>query len=638
MRLARSPFGSKFGAVYAGLLFGLIVSGVTAWLILDLRQRTIESRAAELERFATLVAEVAERALQAIDLAQRDVLKDIQQHFSAGGVPIDFYARSATLYAYLIDRIADLPQADALTVIGADGKVRNISRGLPPPDVDLSNRPYFLRARADPAHSEFLDSVENSLTNGNRTNFLVRRINGTDGTFLGVITGSLRLSYFEELFRSILPPGDSSISVALDDGTLVLRYPPAPDMLGKVNNGFKRSLAEPGVLDIASSIDGKRRYFLARPLHHYSASIAVAIDKDDVLAPWRKSAFALATVAILLDMAIALGILLMLREIRAERSTKENAQRDAANETRRERERSIEEIRMSVAQSAMVANLAASFEHQIGRTSQAVAAAADHVQRGTVAMTDLTQNATDQTHQAAAEASTAAADVLAMAAAVEAMTASIKIVASRSTHGAELTSAAARSAHDAAQTMASLTVSAEHVGAVINTISSVARQTNLLALNATIEAARAGQAGVGFAVVASEVKALAKTVTDAAGDVKRQINDMQAICGQSAAAMSQVHQFVTVIDAITHEITQAMELQHTTTLWITEKMTDTANGTRLLSNHIGDASGAATQAGSTAVAVQTAAHDLADQVEALRLASEHFLVQVHAARPLAMPD
>jgi methyl-accepting chemotaxis protein len=638
MRLARSLFGSKFGAVYAGLLFGLIVSGVTAWLILDQRQRTIESRKAEMERFATLVAEVAERALQAIDLAQRDVLKDLQQHFSAGPAPLDPYARSATLYAYLIDRISDLPQADALTIIGADGKVLNISRGAAPPNVNLSDRPYFLRAKADASQSEFLDTVDSSRTNGNRTNFLVRRINGPDGAFLGVITGSLRLSYFEELCRSILPAGDSSISIARGDGTLVMRYPAAPQILGKINIGYRQSFAEKGVLDIESSVDGKRRYFLARALRHYSASIAVAVDKDEVLAPWRKSALALATVALLLDLAIALGVLLMLREIRAERRNKETAQREAVNETQRERTRSMQEIQMSVAQSAMVTRLATAFEHQIGRTSQAVAAAADHVQRGSVAMTALAKNATDQTHQAAAEASTAATDVLAMVAAVEAVTGSIKNVASRSTHGAELTTAAARSAQDAAATMASLMASAEHIGAVINTISSVARQTNMLALNATIEAARAGHAGVGFAVVASEVKALAKTVTDAAGDVKRQITDMQAICGQSAAAMAQIHQFVTVIDAITHEITQAMDLQHTTTLWITDKMTDTANGTRLLSNHIGDASGAAMQAGSTAVAVQSAAHDLADQVEALRQASEHFLVQVHAARPLESPE
>ena len=366
-------------------------------------------------------------------------------------------------------------------------------------------------------------------------------------------------------------------------------------------------------------------------LANYPVIITVAIEKTIVLAPWRTETILAGFAAALLDLAIAGGVILMLRQIRIERRAMEAVTQEAEAESRRERERSQLESLAATDRAATLSRLATTFELEVGRMSRAVAEAAGQVQGEAVSVAGSTGHATSLTRDAAAEAAAAASHVIAVATATEALTGSIDAVAEQSRRGAQLVSTAARAAHDADATVVTLTNSAETIGQIVNVISGIAQQTNLLALNATIEAARAGEAGRGFAVVAAEVKTLSKAVSQATEDIKRQIDGMQGATRQTAHAMQEIRAFVTTINTISDETTRAMDHQRTATLQIAGAMVDAADNARTLSAHINDASMATTEAGATAVLVQTVARDLAGQADALQAASATFLTQVHAA-------
>lgn len=77
------------------------------------------------------------------------------------------------------------------------------------------------------------------------------------------------------------------------------------------------------------------------------------------------------------------------------------------------------------------------------------------------------------------------------------------------------------------QTIVTLAELTRRIDEIINSVSEIATQSNLLALNASIEAARAGVHGRGFAVVADEVRSLAQQSTQAAGQVRGILAEIQ---------------------------------------------------------------------------------------------------------------
>jgi len=306
------------------IALGLAVAGSTLLLLGHLRERALLDARHEQETLALVLADHADRSFDAVEQLQNAILDRLSQ--AGVNSPNDFRAHMSGVAVHdeLRSRIRSLPQLDAITAIDADGRLLNFSRYWPIPDVIVADREYFRTLRDDATLAHFISEPVVNHGTGSWTIYIARRVEGADGSFLGLILGAVDLGHFERLYGMVARHGTSSIALLRRDGTLLARYPQAPLDIG-------RSLATTSILQVlnarggieavarqTSPIDGQERLVAARRLSRYPLLVTAGTGVATALGAWRQLAILLGTLTLLLEASIGIVGLLLLRSFRAQ--------------------------------------------------------------------------------------------------------------------------------------------------------------------------------------------------------------------------------------------------------------------------------------------------------------------------------
>jgi diguanylate cyclase (GGDEF)-like protein len=219
-------------------------------------------------------------------------------------------------------------------VFDAKGRLTIDASSLDPVPEDRSDEEYFRVHREHPDIGLFISKP--MLHRSAYAIVLSRRITGPDGSFLGVVAGSIRFSYFHDLFgRLSLNPGDI-ITVLRRDRTMIMRTPFDLDVIGK--NLAERSNWNPANLQGDESyagvgpVDGIARLYVRRsgtsPLY-----TVVGKPLDGIFSLWRTEAIRIGAIMTALILFVLGTTLFLAREIgrraRAEDKLEELATTDA---------------------------------------------------------------------------------------------------------------------------------------------------------------------------------------------------------------------------------------------------------------------------------------------------------------------
>ena len=276
------------------LVIILLTASVAIW---DRREEAIARSRQDIINLGVVLAEQTARSMQAVDL----VLQETTAMVLAAGVhsPEQFRRLMGTeeVHRFLVDRLKVLPQADAIGLVNADGKLVNSSRFWPAPDFDVSDREYYKYLRQNDRPGTYISAPAVSRFTGARVFFLTQRIDGPNG-FLGLVLSTIDVRYIEEFYRAIIMHEGGSVGVFRRDGTMLARYPAVESKMGEKlapQSPFYARVEEGGgTYRSPGYVDGIARVVSVHPLRDFPLVVTVSMSEDAVLANWRRQAIFIA--------------------------------------------------------------------------------------------------------------------------------------------------------------------------------------------------------------------------------------------------------------------------------------------------------------------------------------------------------
>ena len=184
-------------------------AGLTIW---DFRRDAIETSTQEVQNLGAAFAEQTSRTLQAVDL----VLDEAKERVSRLGLetPQQFEEQLAgeEWHQFLADRLKKMPQAEALSLVGTDGKVINSSRRRPFAVTDSSEAGFVEYFRLHNEATSYLSTPARSRANGTWRIFVARRISSPAGEYLGTLVTTLQTDYLDAFYKAATLRGNGQAS------------------------------------------------------------------------------------------------------------------------------------------------------------------------------------------------------------------------------------------------------------------------------------------------------------------------------------------------------------------------------------------------------------------------------------------
>ena len=283
--------------IVLGVLAAAGMLAVSGLMLLDLRQDAWDKAEQTSKNLLQVIERDIARNIEIIDLSMRGTIDNLKVPGLADLTP-------GLRQLVLFDRAATARDMGVMLVLDENGDCLDDAGAVPARRTNNADRDYFQAHKARADLGLYVSRPLVSRLTGARIIVLSRRIDKPDGTFGGVVLGTLKLSYFSRLFDQIGLGRDGAINLYHRDGTRVMRHPRVEADLG-VNlidtPNFDRFVREGrGSFVGISARDGVERHYAFTGVGDLPLVLNVALGTDEIEAEWRAKALVISGIVLVL--------------------------------------------------------------------------------------------------------------------------------------------------------------------------------------------------------------------------------------------------------------------------------------------------------------------------------------------------
>lgn len=301
-------------------LAGAILA-IAVWVLAQMRDDALRRAQDAASNVALLAQRDVSRNLELYDLSLRALMEGLR-HPGVMALPPDL--RQMVLF----DGSASAQDMGSMMVLDETGNVILDSQSLTPRPLNASERDYFLVHRRSANVGLYVSHPFMPRLSGAGVSIaLSRRLSHPDGSFAGVVVGTMRLTYFQRLFAGMNLGNSGSMALMITDGTMLMRRPYDPKIIG-INltgtaNYSRFTKQDFGDFFGTAAIDGVERWYLFRHIDGFPLVLDVAISTRDIYAGWRHRAWIIGLLIGALDIAIIALAVLFSQQLKRRREVEE---------------------------------------------------------------------------------------------------------------------------------------------------------------------------------------------------------------------------------------------------------------------------------------------------------------------------
>ncbi|MGL3106426.1 sensor domain-containing diguanylate cyclase [Bradyrhizobium sp. BR 1432] len=284
-------------------------SAICVNVMLDMRRGEEALARQTLENLATTIESDVNRNIEIYDLSLKAVASSmLLPELATVSKPI----RQLILF----DHAITAKHFGAIQVFDTEGRLTIDASTLDPLPEVRSEEDYFRVHRDNPDIGLFISRP--MLFRGAYSIVLSRRISDTDGGFMGVVAGSIRFSYFHELFERLNLDRDDTITVLKRDRTIMMRRPFDLEIIGRNLNERQNwkadNLKAGGSYAGQGPVDPTPRLYV-RSTGTGPMFVVAGKPLTAVFELWQKEAYRIGAVVLALILFMLASTLVLAREI-----------------------------------------------------------------------------------------------------------------------------------------------------------------------------------------------------------------------------------------------------------------------------------------------------------------------------------